>query len=68
MKLNKENIKDVVVAEAVEPHPLAEEDGEVADQGHLDDGDLEAYRRNGKSNIASGRPKRFSYKDGATSS
>ena len=38
--INKEHIKDVVAAEAVEPHPLAEEDGEVADQGHLDDGDL----------------------------
>ena len=38
--INKEHIKDVVAAEAVDPHPLAEEDGEVADQGHLDDGDL----------------------------
>ena len=38
--INKEHIKDVVAAEAVDPHPLAEEDGEVADQGHLDNGDL----------------------------
>ena len=38
--INTEHVKDVVAVEVVELHPLSEEDEEVANQGHLEDGDL----------------------------